>query len=156
MKIVKKQKTHFKECENTTTPKILLNICDYVKYGLTDTNEFYRNWYVNPERDYNKLQENSKIKLGDCFFSTPLSYHTIANLVCVKLPKTSYNIIPFKYESFKTSLLIVKEYIDRKEIKEIHTPIFGTKIIEGSWLKIMNIIKYTFDTFDDLIFNVYE
>lgn len=156
MNIIKKQKSHFKECENTVISKILLNICDYLKYGLTDTNSFYKNLYVNPERDYNRLQSESKIRLGSCFFSSPLSYHIIANLVCVEFPKTTYNLIPFKYKSFKTSLLTVREYIIKKDIKEIHTPIFGTKIIEGDWNRILSIIKDIFGDIEDLSIYVYE
>lgn len=156
MKIEKKQKTHFKECENTTIPKILLNICDVVSYGRTDSNEFYRNWYTKPQKSFNILNNEGLIKLGYYWFDYELSYHIIANLVCVELPKTTYNIIPFKYKPFRTALYGVKKFIKENQIQEIHTPIFGTKIIEGDWIKILKIIKEVFEDSEDLVINIYE
>lgn len=152
MKIVHKKKKEFKDCEFTATKKVLINICDYLIYGLTDSNSFYRNLYVDPPRDY----ENSNHKLGDVIYSHPLSYHTIANIVCVALPKTSYNIIPFRYNSFKTALNRLKGYIKNNDIHEIHTPIFGTKIIEGDWNKIMKIFQEVFDNLNDITLYIYE
>lgn len=156
MNIIKAHITHFVDCESTVTPKILLNICDYLRYGQTDTNRLYKKFYVHPERDYDRLQMEGKISLGSCFFSKPLSYHIIANLVCVKFPKTTYNLIPFKYKSFTTSLLAVKDYFIKMNMKEIHTPIFGTKIIEGDWTRILSIIKDVFGELEDLSLYVYE
>lgn len=156
MKIVKKQKTHFKECENTTVKKILFNICDVHVYGLTDSNIFYRNMYTKPQIQYDKLQMDNLLYMGSVFLSYELSYHIIANIVCVELPKTTYNLIPFKYQPFKNALRAVRKEIINQDIKEIHTPIFGTKIIEGDWIKISNIITETFQNIDDLTINIYE
>lgn len=156
MKIVKKSKTVFKECENTTIKKILLNICDVVSYGRTDSNEFYRNWYTKPQKSFNILNNEGLIKLGYYWFDHELSYHIIANLVCVELPKTTYNIIPFKYKPFRTALHGVKKFIKENDVIEIHTPIFGTKIIEGDWLRILGIIKETFEDIENLSIYIYE
>ena len=136
MKFLTKKISQFKECESNTTPKILLNICDYLRYGITDSNEFYRNYYVDPAKDFNRLQLEGKIKLGSVFYSTPLSYHIIANIVCVELPKTPYNLIPFKLKWFLSGCKRVLNYSIKHEIKEIHTPVFATDILEGDWGKI--------------------
>lgn len=146
MKIEKLSRSIFKQCENSTSKKLLLNICDYLNYGLTDSNDFYKNLYVEPQKDYYENNHN----LGDVFYSTPLSYHIIANMVCVQLPKTTYNIIPFKMKWFKRCCNSVIEYINNNEIKEIHTPIFGTKILEGKWIDILSIMKETFSKSDHL------
>lgn len=156
MIIESKSKSEFKQCENSTTKKVLLNICDYLNYGLTDSNDFYRNWYVNQVRDYDKLKLEGKIKLGTVFYSTPLSYHIIANLVCVRLPKTEYNLIPFDYEAFKNCCRSLREYIVSNEIKEIHTPVFGSKILEGNWSKIQEILKDIMIGIPDLKMFVYK
>ena len=140
MKIEKLNKSSFKCCENITNKKLLLNICDYLNYWLTDSNDFYRNLYVEPQKDYYENNHN----LGDVFYSYPLSYHIIANLVCVQLPKTTFNLIPFKYKPFKTCCIKVLEYVKNNDIKEIHTPIFGTKILEGKWGDILLIMKDIF------------
>lgn len=141
MKVIKCNKSDFKSCENTTIKKILINICDYLIYGLTDTNYFYRNWYTNPKNDYDQNNHN----LGSVFYSKILSYHIIANMVCVELPKTAYNLKPFKMNYFERCCNSLKDFIDSNDIKEIHTPIFGTKILESNWSDILKTMKEVFD-----------
>lgn len=141
MKLLKLEKSKFRTCEDTTIKKVLLNICDYLIYGLTDTNYFYRNWYIDPKCDF-KVKDHT---LGSVFYSKVLSYHIIANMVCVKMPKTTYNLNPFKLNWFKKCCNSLKEYIIANDIKEIHTPIFGTKILEGDWQSILQVMKETFE-----------
>lgn len=157
MKFLTKKISQFKECESNTTPKILLNICDYLRYGITDSNEFYRNYYVDPAKDFNKLQLDGKIKMGTVFYSTPLSYHIIANIVCVELPKTTYNLIPFKLKWFLRGCERISKYCIKHNVKEIHTPVFGTDILEGDWSKIYSGMSKIFrgiKTIDNLVIYV--
>jgi len=141
MKLIQLDKSQFKSCENTVTKKILINICDYLIYGLTDTNHFYRNWYVDPKRDY----ESNDHSLGTVIYSKPLSYHIIANMVCVQLPKTSYNLQPFKLNYFKKCCDNLASYIQENDVKEIHAPVFGTKILEGDWKCILSVMREIFE-----------
>ena len=145
VKVISKSKTKFKECEIDTIPKILLNICDLYNYGYTDSNIFYRNLYSDPEKDYFNITKDGYLKLGDVFYSKILSYLIMANIVCVEFPKTTYNLIPFKYKSFKKAVEAIIHYIENHEIKEVHTPIFANRICEGDWSKIIEILKEELD-----------
>lgn len=145
VKVISKSKTKFKECEIDTIPKILLNICDLYNYGYTDSNIFYRNLYSDPEKDYFNITKDGYLKLGDVFYSKILSYLIMANIVCVEFPKTTYNLIPFKYKSFKKAVEAIIHYIKNHEIKEVHTPIFANRICEGDWSKIIEILKEELD-----------
>lgn len=157
VKIINKSKTKFKECEIDTTPKLLLNICDLYSYGFTDSNIFYRNLYSDPEKDYSKMTISSYFELGDVFYSKILSYLIMANIVCVEFPKTTYNLIPFKYKSFKKAAETIIQYIEKHEIKEVHTPIFANRICEGDWSKIIEILKEELDKVSyDVLLYVYK
>jgi len=146
----------FKKCENSTTKKVLLNICDHLKYGITDSNVFYRNRYVNPQRDFTDYQKQGLIKLGFVYYSKILSYHILANIVCAELPKAINNLVPFKYEAFIRGCNNLNSFIEKYEIEEIHTPIFGTKILEGDWKKIVMILRNTLTSNKNLRLCIYE
>lgn len=138
MQIIDKLMGQFKaSCEATSYRKILLNICDYVTYGLTDSNIFYRNYYIDQVNDY----KNNPHPLGSIIYTKLLSYHIMANMSCVVLPKTNYNLQPFKLDYFKKCCNKLIDYINDNEIEELHTPIFGTKLLEGNWNDIMSVLK---------------
>lgn len=147
MELVYLSRNDIKNCHFLPINKILLNICDYINYGLTDTNQFYRNYYSRPKDDYENYKSKLStpyIKSGTVIYSRLFSYFTIANIVCVRFPKTSYNLIPFDYEGFKNALFNVKQYVSEHEIKELHSIVFGTKTIEGNWSKIIDIMNDIF------------
>lgn len=138
MEIIEKILTNFHICcESTCNKKVLLNICDYAVYGLTDSNQFYRNYYVDQINDYN----NNPHPLGSVIYTKLLSYHILANMSCVVLPKTVYNLNPFKIEYFKKCCDNLINYIKENNIEEIHTPVFGTKILEGDWSEILSVLN---------------
>lgn len=157
VKIISKPKSKFKECEVNTTPKLLLNICDLYNYGFTDSNIFYRNLYADPEKDFYKITIDRYFELGDIFYTKILSYLRMANIICVEFPKTSYNLIPFKYKPFKKAVEASINYIENNEIKEIHTPIFANRICEGDWSKILEILKEELNKVSyDIVLYVYS
>lgn len=142
MEIVHKLKSTFLECEATTIPKVLLNPCDYLVYGITDSNYFYRNYYADPANDYVKYNRGH---FGTNIYSRVQSYHIIANMICIKLPKSICNMKPFKMKAFTKCCYNLKDFSIKNEIKEIHTPVFGTKILEGNWQEILNIMQQIFN-----------
>lgn len=149
MKIIQDKKEFFKESESIIENKILLNICDKNKYGLTDSNEFYKSYYKQPEIDFiNKKNKH----LGSVFYSKIFSYHIICNILCVELPKTPYNIVPFKYNIFEICCQKLKNYCDSNNIHFLVTPVFGKNILEGNWKVIMSILSNYFQDCKLLIY----
>lgn len=149
MKITQEKKKFFRDFESVITNKVLLNICDLHGYDRTDSNLFYDHYYKQPKEDF--INEKDK-KLGKIFFTNIFSYHIICNMICVELPKTTYNLVPFKYTAFENCCRKLRNYCDNNDIKLILSPVFGSEILEGKWKKITDIIDHHFYDFHLIVF----
>lgn len=147
MRIAYDKKEFFMDSEMITTPKILLNVCDPYYY-ITDSNLFYRNYYISPEQVWRK----SDRKMGNVSYDSIFSYHTICNMICVDLPKTQWNLVPFKYNQFAACCNKLKKYCETNNIKLLISPIFGTEVIEGNWKQILSILSDKFPDFKLVIY----
>ena len=148
MKVTYDKKEFFKDSESITTPKVLLNVCDPYQYNITDSNIFYSNYYTTPE----KVWKSGNRNMGSISIDKIFSYHIICNMICIDLPKTQWNLVPFKYKYFELCCKKLKEYCDSNDIKLIASPIFGTEVIEGNWKKIISILNSHFPNFHLLIY----
>lgn len=135
--------------ESVISKKVLLNICDVHGYNRTDSNLFYNNYYNSPKTDF--LKEKNKY-LGKIFFTDIFTYHVICNMICVQLPKTNYNIVPFKYNAFENCCKKLLNYCNRNEIKLILTPVFGSEVLEGNWKEILTILEKYFTDFHLVVY----
>lgn len=141
MKLTYLPKSDFLKYECDTTYKICLDICDKFTYDVTDSNLFYNLHYINHR---NNFISHSTPEYGDVIYTTIFSYQIICHMICVKYPKTYYNIKPFKPHLFKKCCLKCKEYMNENDIHMIYAPLFGTEILEGNWKEILNIMDTIF------------
>lgn len=150
MKITHEKKKFFRETESVVSKKVLLNVCDLHGYHRTDSNHFYASYYKQPEIDF----KNEKDKhLGKIFFSKIFTYHIMCNMICIRLPKTPYNLVPFRYRAFESCCKKLKHYCDENEIKLILTPVFGREILEGNWKTILSILEKYFPDFHLVVYD---
>lgn len=141
MRITKIPCTDFLKYENTHNSKILLNICNHNTYGITDSNTFYSRFYTKIESDFKKQND---LKFGHNFYTEIFSYEIICNMICVKWPKTQYNIKPFNLNYFKSCCKQCSDYMLKNNIEDIYTPVFGTEILEGRWNEILETLNTYF------------
>ena len=142
MKINYEITSNFNKYEFITKPKILLNICDKIEYGVTDTNVFYNRFYNKIEKDFSN--NISTHKYGGISMCKIFTYHIICDMFCVCWPKSVYNIKPFKPLIFKECCLKLCNYMKLNNIQDILSPIFGTEILEGNWKEILTILNDIF------------
>lgn len=142
-------KTDYRNFEINPDNKILLNICDSIEYNVTDSNEFWSNYYSKIQKDFN---EHKPFKLGDVHYTKIFSYHIVCNMICVEWPKTFYNIKPFKINYFKKCCKKCSEYMKENNIHLIYTPVLGSKILEGNWKDILSILNTEFKDSELYIF----
>lgn len=149
MKVAHSKKEFFKDCELITSKKVLLDVCDLYYYGITDSNLFYQNYYTGMDKSFKQINPR---KFGSIGFTDIFSYHQICHMICVDLPKTQYNIVPFHYDAFNICCKHLKEYCDKNEVNTLITPVFGKETIEGDWKEILNILKDNFPTHKLIIY----
>jgi hypothetical protein len=140
MKIQYIPKHEYKSYECTTYKKICLDICDTTVYGETDSNFFYKLYYINLDDIYNKTSK----KLGLNIYKDIFSYQILCQMICVELPKSYYNIKPFKLKYFEKCCKYCKRFMLDNDINTIYTPIFGTEILEGNWKEILDVMNSIF------------
>ena len=132
--------TDFKNFETSCEYKLLLNICTDTEW-VTDSNMFWDRFYTKPKEDFIKHKNK---KLGDVFYSKIFSYHVICNMVCVKWPKSWYNIKPFKIKTFDICCSKTIKYCKENGFNSIYTPIFAKEIFEGKWNEILGVLEKNF------------
>lgn len=130
--------TDFRSFEASTDKKILLNICSDSEYGVTDSNIFWARYYTKPAKEFRKQ------RVGNIFFTNIFSYHLICNMVCVKWPKSFYNMKPFKLNSFNDCCKKCNDFMKKNDFNTIFTPVFGTEILEGNWTEILQTMNNNF------------
>lgn len=141
MTIHRYPKTDYPKFEISSDNKILLNICDSYEYNVTDSNEFWSNYYLKIKKDFN---EYKPYKLGNVHYTEIFSYHIVCNMICVEWPKTFYNLKPFKLNYFKKCCHKCYDYMKKNDFKIIYTPVFGSKILEGNWIDILSTMNQIF------------
>lgn len=149
MKIRYIPKSDYVKYESSIDRKICLDICDKTTYGDTDSNFFYKLHYLNLDDKYNQTSK----KFGMNIYKEIFSYQILCQMICVELPKTYYNIKPFKLNHFKTCCIKCKKYMIDCDIHIIYTPVFATEILEGNWKDIINVMS---DVFTNDIINIFK
>ena len=152
MKIHYEIVSNFNNYEYDTNSKILLNICNTIEYGVTDTNSFYSRFYNKIEKEFK--QHTILHKFGNISFCPIFTYHIICNMFCVEWPKNTYNITPFKIKYFKNCCLKLNDYIEKNNINTIMSPIFGTEILQGNWKDILALMNDIFN--DDINYVIFR
>ena len=132
--------TDFKNFETSVEYKLLLNICSEYEW-ITDSNMFWDRYYKKPKEDFYKHKEKF---LGNVFYTKIFSYHVIAHMVCVKWPKTWYNIKPFKIKEFDKCCKKLQKYCKENGFNSLYTPIFAKEIFEGNWNEILGVLAKNF------------
>jgi len=69
-------------------------------------------------------------------------------MLCVNRPKAVDNLQPFQYESFNSCCQKMNLYCKENDIHQIRTIVFGTKILEGEWDRIVRIIQINCNDLD--------